>query len=244
LKKIVTLFRSLAILFWVVISTIFYGTACLLARIFGEAGSWAISVFWCRSLLAVAGVKVEIDGLQRLDPKKNYVFLANHQSYMDIMALYFRLPYKISFMAKRSLFYIPFFGWCMGAIGHIPLDRGNPHKARKSLDNAVSQLQSKHRSIFAFPEGTRSKTGDMAEFKLGIFNLAMQAGIDIVPVVIEGARDVWPKYSLLIRPGRITLETLEPISIADYRKSDKFTLARTVHDRIETRLKERSAGAK
>ncbi|MBN1699246.1 MAG: 1-acyl-sn-glycerol-3-phosphate acyltransferase [Spirochaetales bacterium] len=224
--------RSILILAWLVLSTLVYGIVCLIVRILSERISRYIAVLWCRHLGWLSGVKVVSRGLERLDRKKNYVFIANHQSYFDIVVLYYALPYALSFIARKNLFYIPVWGWSIWAIGHIPVDRSNPRKAKKTFEKAVKTIKRKHRSIFGFPEGTRSRTGEVGEFKLGLFSLALKAGIDIVPIAIHGARDILPRGSFMIRPGTVYFTVDDPIEISAYDHSMKFTLAEDVRKRI------------
>ena len=228
--------RTFFVAVWVVISTIVYGILCLVLRIFGEKISRWITVLWCKHVACVSGVRMEVAGLEKLDRKKNYLFIANHQSYYDIIALFVSLPYKLSFVARKNLFSIPFFGWGIRATGHIPIDRSNPAKARKSIEKACHMIESQKRSIFGFPEGTRSATGEVADFKLGLFGLAIKAGIDIVPIAIQGARDVMARDRLLVTPGVIHLRVAEPIRASEYGNDQKFQLAGKARETILSML--------
>jgi 1-acyl-sn-glycerol-3-phosphate acyltransferase len=193
----------------------------------------------------LSGAKINRCGLEKLDRKRNYIFIANHQSYFDIVVLYYSLPFKLSFIARKNLFYIPIWGWGIWAIGHIPVDRKNPRKAKKTIEKAIETIKEKNRSIFGFPEGTRSRTEEMGEFKLGLFSLALKTGIPIVPVAIHGARDILPKGSLMIRPGRVYITIADPIDISGYTQKDKFLLAEKAREIIlnlveeEKRIKSR-----
>ncbi|MBN1411227.1 MAG: 1-acyl-sn-glycerol-3-phosphate acyltransferase [Spirochaetales bacterium] len=241
MKKFLTVLKGIFLLLWISVTTLIYGTLCLVVRIVSESWSRAITEFWIWNIIVLGGIKVEVKGIDRLDKTKNYIFVANHQSYIDICAVLHGLPFKISFIAKKSLFYIPFFGWCIAAIGHIPIDRSNPAKARISIEKAIRQIHKKKRSIFAFPEGTRNTTDGVAEFKLGAFSLAIKAGIDIVPVVIHGARKIMPRGDYFIKPGKITLEILEPVNITGYKKTSKNILAGEIREKLESHLKDFSA---
>ena len=178
--------------------------------------------------------------LEKLDRNAQYIFLANHQSLFDIIVLYLVLPYHLSFIAKKSLFYIPLFGWCLGVLGHIAIDRSNPQKAKKSIEKACMFIKKKKRSIFAFPEGTRSETGEMGEFKLGIFSLAITTGIDIIPVTINGTREIIPKNSFFVKPGDVDIVLHDPINITEYHKSNKAQLAEKTRKIILTDLQQQA----
>jgi len=230
--------HALFLIVWAVVSIIFYGLLCLLVRIFSEKAANKIGYWWLLHVYYFSGCKIELKNLEKLDKQGQYIFLANHQSVFDILALYLFLPYRLSFIAKKSLFYIPIFGWCIGVLGHIAIDRSNPHKAKKSIDKARGFIWKKKRSIFAFPEGTRSLTGELSEFKLGIFGLALNTGIDIVPVTINGSREVIPKNSYFISPGNVEIILHQPIHISEYKKTMKLELAQKTREIILSDLKQ------
>lgn len=211
--------------------------------IFSEKIGRGITVLWAKHLAFFSRVKVVTNGLDKLDPKKNYLFIANHTSYYDIIALFVGLPYKLSFIARKNLFYIPIWGWSIWLTGHIPIDRSNPRKAKKSIEKACLAIKKHNRSIFGFPEGTRSRTGEMADFKLGLFSMALQAEIDIVPVAIHGAYNVLPKGTINLIPGTIELEIGEPISGKEYTQREKNVLAQKawniIHKLVEKDKKTR-----
>jgi 1-acyl-sn-glycerol-3-phosphate acyltransferase len=180
----------------------------------------------------MCGIRVTTTGGEKLDRKARYVFIANHQSYFDIPVLYAGLPFSLSFIAKKELFFIPFFGWGIAAIGHIWIDRDNARAARKSITRAISKLNRQCISLVLFPEGTRSITGEVGEFKRGSFTLALEAGVPVVPVSILGTRDVLPKKSRRFSPGTTTLVIGDPIVPAELSKLDKTKLSELVRERI------------
>jgi len=228
--------RGLLILIWAGFSILIYGIFCLFIRIFSIKVAAKIAYWWLWNISVFGGCKVKVYNLEKLDKDVQYIFLANHQSVYDIIALVLVLPFQLSFIAKKSLFSIPFFGWCLTATGHIAIDRSNPHNAKKSINKACKFINEKKRSIFAFPEGTRSESGQMGDFKLGIFSLALLTGLDIVPVTINGSRNILPKNFSFIQPGTAEIILHEPINIKEYGKTTKVELAKRTRDIIQKDL--------
>ncbi|HUI92989.1 MAG TPA: lysophospholipid acyltransferase family protein [Chitinivibrionales bacterium] len=217
---------------WAAVSTVAYGTVTLCIAPFSNRLARYIAHRWCIHLMALCGIRVRAVGVEKLDTGGRYVFIANHQSYFDIPVLYAGLPFSLSFIAKKELFFIPFFGWGIAAIGHIWIDRENARAARKSITRAIGKLKRQGISLVLFPEGTRSVSGDVGEFKRGSFTLALEAGVPVVPVTIRGTRDILPKRSGRFRPGTATLVIGDPIPPAQFEELDKTKLSELVRGRI------------
>ena len=168
---------------------------------------------WGRGLVRTApGCRVEVFGREKIPQEGPVIFMANHQSYVDVPAIYF-LRRQFKWMADAHLFRIPFFGWAMRMAGYVPVDRGNSKAALRSLGQAKEWL-SKGVSIFIFPEGTRSRTGMFDRFQTGGFRLAVTTGTPIVPVVLVGTRQLLPRGSWIFRLGvRPQIHLLSPIRI-------------------------------
>jgi 1-acyl-sn-glycerol-3-phosphate acyltransferase len=221
--------RGIAVYGAILISTICFGVVCLLTGIFSLKAARYVALTWNFNLLWIAGIKLKVSGLEKLQKNKRYVFIANHQSGLDIPVLYAGLNRLISFIAKKELFYIPIFGWGMVVVGHIWIDRSNARKARDSIMRAVKHLQKAQVSLILFPEGTRSADGSIGEFKKGSFSLALQAGVEVVPVAIHDTMKSLPKNSLLITPGTIHVDVCDPIDVsADETKSDMSVKIRNI----------------
>jgi 1-acyl-sn-glycerol-3-phosphate acyltransferase len=210
----------LFMLLWTAVSVLMYGICCILAGIFSKKLPQVIGRAWDRHLLWLAGVKVEVQGGEKLAPEACYVFFSNHQSALDIPILYTGLHHSIVFIAKKELFWIPIMGWGMHSMGHIVMDRSSARKARSALTKAVGRLKKNSLSLVLFPEGTRSTDGTLGEFKQGSFALALDAGVPIVPLIIEGAHERLPKNSFAVRPGKVKLTIGDQIDPSGMEKGE------------------------
>ena len=200
----------------IVLYTVFWGVvACLLAFVdrSGEGVIW-VARHWVSWILATCRIEVECEGLDRIDASQPYVFMSNHQSVIDTAAIVATLPVSWRFVAKRELVWIPFFGWALGLGGHVIIDRGRHDSAVQSLRRAADRIRS-GTNVIIFPEGTRSESGVLGEFKSGGFHLAIEAGVPILPITVSGSKRITPKGSLRIESGRVRILYGEPIPTAD-----------------------------
>ncbi len=193
--------------------------------------AYAVSRFWARGVLATSGVKVEAVIDPALDPAGRYVFLANHQSLFDIPVLLASAPGSVRLVAKKTLFQIPVFGWAMHAAGYIPVDREDRSKALGTFRAAAEKLRA-GTSILLFPEGTRSRTGELAPFQRGGFLLAMKSGLAIVPVGIRGTFAVQPRHRFSIHPGKVIVSYGAPIDIREFGLKRKRDLMGGVREKV------------
>jgi len=193
--------------------------------------------FWWSS--AVIGLspywKVKVNGIEKADPKRAYVIVANHQSLADIVVLY-QLRLQFKWVAKESLFSIPFLGWCLGLCKHIRLKRNDRASIRDVYREAIGYLRS-GMSVFFFPEGTRSETEELNVFQAGAFKLAISEKVPILPVVINGTRNAIPKGDWVMKSKVFCdLTVLEPIETASLQPADFSKLSETVRSRITEKL--------
>jgi 1-acyl-sn-glycerol-3-phosphate acyltransferase len=166
---------------------------------------------WARLSLAMAGVKVDLCGVEHI-PDGPVIFMSNHQSNFDILALEATMPRRIYWVAKKELFAIPVFGPSMRRGGYIPLDRSDGRKALKSMDNAAGIIRT-GKSVVMFPEGTRSKDRRLLPFKRGGFLLALRAGVPVMPVTINGSGRINPADQIRLYRGNITITLHPPLAI-------------------------------
>jgi 1-acyl-sn-glycerol-3-phosphate acyltransferase len=192
---------------------------------------------WAGLWLWSGGVRIQTAGLEKLDLSKRYVFVSNHQSGLDIPVLYRALrDFRLSFMSKKELMMIPLFGWGMAMIGHIAVDRGNARKAHESISRAVNRMRRGRNSLVVFPEGTRSPDGLLRPFKTGVFNLALEMGVEMVPVALKNTCRVLPKSSWVYRPGQVTVMFGKPIPVDGLTRADKHDVAQRLHGAIAEML--------
>ncbi len=231
--------RSIWTILVAVAATVFFGLSSTVACLIVRNGNIAIVLggMWSRVILRAAGIRVRYLGLENRDRQLPCVFIANHQSMVDIWALLPVLPRGTRFVAKESLFHIPVLGWAIGAAGFIPIDRSNINKAMKSLEKAVSRIRAGN-SVILFPEGTRSKDGLLRSFKKGAFHLALKARVPIVPVTIQGSFQRLKPDSLRITPGVVVMQFGEPLDTVSYTENSVNELKDELHRRIESTLEE------
>lgn len=244
-----TLFKKLrGILFAgpaIVLATIFFGTISLIVSFFDDTGRMQIRVAraWARMLLRVSGVRVQVEGLEQIDPGGSYVFIANHLSYMDTPVALAHIPVQFRFLAKRGLFQIPLLGTHLSRAGHIPVPREDPRASVKTMQIAAEKIQQKNISLLIFPEGGRSHDGLLRPFKEGGAYIAIRAGAPVVPLVMTGTREVLPFGSGVVQPGDVTLRVLEPIATSGLTLKDRGALTERVRGLIAAELDRASTTA-
>lgn len=218
----------------VVLSTIFWGSISLAVSFFDADGREQIATArrWARSLLAVSGIEVAVEGIEKIRPDGSYVFASNHLSYMDTPVILANIPVQFRFLAKRGLFQIPFLGTHLARAGHIPVPRADPRAAIKAMALAAETIRGRGISMLIFPEGGRSEDGNLQTFKEGAAYIAVKAGAPIVPVALMGTREVLPFGSGRIRPGRVTLCIGDPIETRGLTLRDRAALVERVRGDI------------
>jgi 1-acyl-sn-glycerol-3-phosphate acyltransferase len=183
----------------------------------------AIAKLWAKILLLISNTKVEVIGKENILRGKPQIFMANHQSDFDILIALGHIPGQFRWIAKKELFSIPIFGAAMKTAGYIEIDRQNHEKAMQSLDEAALRIR-EGKSVMSFPEGTRSRDGEIKFFKQGIFHLAIKSGVPIIPVSIIGSGRIMPKRSLKITPGRVKLVIGKPVDVKSYYIENRHEL--------------------
>lgn len=221
--------------FWIIIIplSIALGTLAVLARLFDSSNNLShnVSRLWGRWLCVLNGIDVTIEGLEHVRPDQPQIFMANHQSFFDIFALDGFLPVQLRWVAKSSLFHIPFVGWAMRAAGSIPVDRGNRKNAYQAFLATIAKLKAGN-SIVIFPEGTRSVDGTIGPFKKGGPLLSVRSGAPLVPVTLVGTRSIIKKGSGIIKPGRIQIVISPPLSSQAIKEDKEENVLRNLRDII------------
>lgn len=189
--------------------------------------------FWWSDILVNMNPfwKISVAGLENIDPDKTYVIVANHQSLADIVVLY-QIKTQFKWVAKESLFRIPFLGWCLSLAKHIKLERGDFSSIKKVYREAAEWLR-KDMSVLFFPEGTRSETGQMGEFQNGAFKLAIREKIPVLPIALTGTYDAIPKHGWQFSTKIVgALKVLPPIDTSLLGVSDFDKLKDEVRSKI------------
>ncbi|MBX7096262.1 MAG: 1-acyl-sn-glycerol-3-phosphate acyltransferase [Myxococcaceae bacterium] len=196
-----------------------------------SASMYVVQRWWSPVLLWAGGATLEVIGKENADPKRAAIYVCNHQSTLDIPAVFRGLwPVDFRFVVKQQLKYVPVLGWYLSLAGYPFVDRGNHAKAVASLAKAGRKIRN-GTSVVVFAEGTRSDNGSILPFKKGPFALAMEAKVPVIPVTIEGTRHVMPKNSWDIVPGPVRIKVGQPIDIAQF-DGNRDALIRAVRDVI------------
>ncbi len=225
--------RTTYIIVWVVLTTIFWGIIAIIISFFTRTGNPVhnIARIWAKGILFASQIKVNVKGLKNIDPSRSYVYMSNHQSNFDIPVLLAHLPVQFRWLAKAELFKIPLFGRAMRGAGYVEIDRFNQESAFRSIAEAAGKIKNGV-SVMIFPEGTRSRDGRIRPFKKGGFILAVDAGVPIVPIILQGTWDIMEKSSLRIKTGEVVLNIEKPIATIRYSRENKNDLIETVRQAI------------
>lgn len=193
-------------------------------------GFWGLkSISWLA--FSLAGIRVKVEGLERVDWSKSYVLMGNHQNMLDPFAYVIALPKHVVGVEKRENLKIPVYGWLSRAWGMIPIDRSNPEAARESIAIAGDRFRDGI-SVTILPEGTRTKDGRIGPFKKGGFHLALGTGAEIVPFTFNGAYRILKTGSWRVMPGTIEVVFSAPIPTEGYDQESMDVLVSRVRDAI------------
>ncbi len=224
-----------------VAATLAAGPAVIVLSVLGASeAAFAATRLWCRLLLDTTGVRLTVHGLEKLPRDRALVVVANHTSHYDGPALLLALPHDLHFVIKRELARIPLWGQAVVALGFIPIDRGNSEAARRRMARTVESVR-RGRTVLVFAEGTRSPRGSLQPFRKGAFHLALDAGVPIVPVTVNGGHRILPKGSFLPRPGTLEIHVGDPIptrgpgadGVEDLLARTRAAVARNFHGPLD-----------
>ena len=193
--------------------------------------------FFVRLGLALVNVRVEVGGLERLDPDQTYIFTPNHQSLIEVPLFVTYLGRNPAYRGKKEIFKYPVFGYGISLMGVVPVDRSNSPAAVESAKLATENLR-RGKSYVVYPEGTRSKDGRLLPFKKGAFMMAIDAGVPVVPVTISGATKIMPKGQVKVFPSTVRITIHEPISTTDYSKETVVELMERTREEVFSALSE------
>jgi 1-acyl-sn-glycerol-3-phosphate acyltransferase len=215
----------------VALYTIALGSISLVSTLVDRTGNFAhrCARAWSSWILKTTGVRVRVDGLAQLSGLRSCVLAANHQSIYDIPIVFASVPLQLRIVAKDSLGWVPFLGWHLLRAGHLLVDRRNPGA---DIVKKMARLVREGSSLIVFPEGTRSVDGSVGRFKKGSFLVAINAGLPVVPVTIDGSRHVMKKGRLMVCPGEVTLTIHAPIATEGLTRERSRQLAEDVEARV------------
>ena len=223
---------------FIILNTLFFGLIGVIIASFisqKAGGKWAGAI-WARTNAFFTPMFVGVSGKENIQKNTSYIIIPNHQSYYDIFLIYGWLGIDIKWVMKKELRKIPGLGIASEKIGHIFLDRSNNKEALESLNKAKQKLVNGS-SIVIFPEGTRSATGQLNQFKRGAFKLAFDLNLPILPVTLIGTKDILPTDSLNLLPGKVQMIIHEPIDIKKYSEDEVRTLMNDVRNIISKPMK-------
>lgn len=244
LDRLYPLWLWLVLLPAVVIYTMIAAPLAILVCLFGKHrfANTRIATRWARLIAQLTPVKLDIEGAEHIEPGQSYVVVANHQSQYDIPVIYGYSGLDLRWVMKAEIGKIPFVAQGCRAIGHIFIDRSDPDQARAAINRAVSALP-EGTGILFFPEGTRSRSGQLLPFRKGAFRVAADRGWPVLPMTVVGTRDILRPGGFRVRPGRARLVIHPPIHLQDGPKDEQVrSLMRRSRDVIGSALgPERSA---
>lgn len=230
------MFRTLFIVVFLSLYTLLVGPPVILYSLITKdpdpvywAGIKGVTFF-----VRAVGVRVRVKGLEHI-PQGACLFTANHTSSADAPAIVGAIPRRVVILLKQSLFKWPIVGQAFQAVRFIPVSRGAREAGIASVEKAAEAMKA-GQSFLIYPEGTRSPDGRLQEFKKGAVVMAIKAAVPIVPMVCTGAHHIMEKHSLVIRPGEIVVEFLEPIDASKYSFEERDVLNQKVHDAMAAAL--------
>lgn len=226
MKKIKEFFLSVSAWFFGLSAFISGSLLLLIIGLFhtGKVFEWTLKKM-CRWVLFWVGIQLKVKGIENIDLQKQYIIMMNHVNIMDPFVLYARYPGKARSVEEESHFKWPLYGWVIRRIGQFPINRKSGRKALETLKEACELInKNKNFSLVVLPEGTRTMTGKLGNFKKGGFLLALEAGLDILPIIQIGSFKFKRKKNWMMRPGKVELVFERPIATSGYSNSKEDIL--------------------
>jgi 1-acyl-sn-glycerol-3-phosphate acyltransferase len=234
MKKLIAAFRLIFICIVISLYLIVVGIPILtFCRIKGDPHiALRLTKLLDHIILFLAGIRVELEGREKISETRGCVYVGNHRSFVDACAALLVLPGDLRFLAKKEIYKIPLVSFALRTMGIIEVDRSNPEASAKSIDRAVAEIQA-GRSVVLFPEGTRSRSPHMLPFKKGAFVLAIKAKALVVPITLLGMAELLRPDTLFLFPGKVKIIIHDPIETASLELEDRTELLEKARAVIE-----------
>jgi 1-acyl-sn-glycerol-3-phosphate acyltransferase len=234
MKAIYLIWSGLQV-FLIILWTAICGLLGILLMLITWNGQWVHyfegRYLFCPSVLFIARVKLKVVGLENLETNSPCIYVSNHVSHMDVVAIARAIPLGLFYIGKKELKKVPILGQYMQLIGHIFIDRKNHDKAMGSMRKAA-QLIKAGKNVITFPEGTRSPNGKIGVFKRGTFIIAKEGAIDIQPIAVVNAEKILPRDSFVIHPGTIEVRIGKRIRAQEFLELNSEETANMVRSQI------------
>lgn len=235
MRRVINVFQAILIAFWMGFCGLLGIVLVLLTWQQNRVMLFLAHYFWSPVICAISGVRVKVTGLENLDKKTPSIYVANHSSLYDIVAICRASPVPLFYIAKKELAKVPIVGQFMWVIGMIFIDRKNKEKAMQSMRKAGQRIR-EGKSVISFPEGTRSKDGKIGIFKRGSFIIAKSQGIPVVPIAVKGAAAVLSAGSMGLRPGVIAVHFEKPIPPSFFEGKSEEEIAALTREIVAKRV--------
>ncbi|MFQ5690246.1 MAG: lysophospholipid acyltransferase family protein [Gemmatimonadota bacterium] len=232
--------RTILFVPFTICSTLFFSLVAVVGGLVGAPKGlydW-VHRNWARGMLRAAGVRLSVSGLEHVPEGAARIFVSNHQSMFDIWALMATMPSSLRFVTKQELSRIPIFARACRSAGHVFIDRNDRAAAIQAIREAGKRMRAEGLSLVFFPEGTRSPDGRLGRFKKGSFVLAIETGVPLVPVAVDGGHRVLPKGRRTLRQGRVTVRCAPVIPLAGLGAEDRDALLKRTREAIASMLEE------
>lgn len=206
---------------FVVVTGVLAATIALIALLRRDAPILdSIIMWWSRFFLRLAGGKLTVDGQEHIDRSGQYLFVANHESNLDVAVMFLATRMPIRYLAKKELFKIPIFAQAMRGVGIVRTDRQAGKTAHGAINEGIADAKARGHSIIIFPEGTRADEGTLAPFKKGAFRIAIANQLPVIPISIRGTWEMWKPGAKIVYPGSVHATVHPAISTEGMELSD------------------------
>ncbi|HDT12525.1 MAG TPA: 1-acyl-sn-glycerol-3-phosphate acyltransferase [Candidatus Marinimicrobia bacterium] len=238
--RLLTFIRSVWAVANLLLTTFFYAiiSLLLLPFPFKHAVFNKILKVWARWNLFVSGISVRVNGLENIEDRP-YIIVSNHESALDIFAIYARLPLNFRMVAKKEMEKLPLVGFIMKKYLFPLVNRYETDEAIETMNSTFIRLRQNNLSVCIFPEGTRHGGKQILPFKKGAFVLSLNYDLPLLPVVLRGSGDVTPTGSLWVKPGKVYLDVLPPFIPCDKTVIDRNELLYQIESQYRKFLKEK-----